>query len=300
MKRKATILLIAFLLIGMFSIISANPGHGQQTPNLKKELREHFEEERENFRDRIEEQREDFKEIRYEFKENNRLGIKTKLKLKEFFNNKTNESFFETSLSNGSIRRLRIMPNELKKIARERLKTDNISIEIKEVRHKNIPRVIYNIKTNKHGRFLGIFKMQVGIDAEVDPETGEVLRINKPWWAFLISGEDDEEINEPVNETEPQNLTLTINNPENITYNTTEILIDIDSNGDFVSYTINNGNETVYNISLIGTFLEGNNTLVAFANNSEGDDLTESVDFIVDLAEIPTNQTGNETGNSTS
>jgi len=93
------------------------------------------------------------------------------------------------------------------------------------------------------------------------------------------------------NETE--NLTLEIISPENITYFNDTILINILSNGDFVSFMINNGTEEIYNGSEERVFEEGGNLLEAFANNSEGEDATDSVTFFVDLDD------GNQTGNST-
>jgi len=31
------------------------------------------------------------------------------------------------------------------------------------------------------------------VEGEVDPETGEFLGISKPWWAFLVTGEDSDQ-----------------------------------------------------------------------------------------------------------
>jgi len=132
-------------------------------------------------------------ERRMEYREGNKsLDIKTKLKLIELFNNETNESIFETKLSNGSRARIMLLKEQILEEVLKQLKTQNYTIEMKEKIHKNVPRVIYNIETNKHGRFLGIFKMRMRMDAEVDPETGKV-DFNKPWWAFLVSGEDNPE-----------------------------------------------------------------------------------------------------------
>ena len=32
------------------------------------------------------------------------------------------------------------------------------------------------------------------VNAEVDPETGEIISTNKPWWAFLANEQDDTEV----------------------------------------------------------------------------------------------------------
>jgi hypothetical protein len=99
------------------------------------------------------------------------------------------------------------MPDQIAEMAIEKLKTTNYTIELKEKIHKNIPRVIYNIKTNKNGKFLGIFKIKVKIEAQVDSETGEFLGIAKPWWAFLVTGEDESELPSEGNETVVGNVT---------------------------------------------------------------------------------------------
>ena len=52
--------------------------------------------------------------------------------------------------------------------------------------------VVYNIKSNENGKFLGVFKMKLKVEAEVDPETGEIIYKNKPWWAFLVDEGDDD------------------------------------------------------------------------------------------------------------
>lgn len=113
----------------------------------------------------------------------------TKLDLKEVLSN-GEESIFAI-LSNGDESLIKIMPDRVVEIALERLKSRNLTIELKESVHKNVPRVIYNVRTNKNGRFLGIFKLKLKIEAQIDPETGELIGVSKPWWAFLVAGEDD-------------------------------------------------------------------------------------------------------------
>jgi hypothetical protein len=43
------------------------------------------------------------------------------------------------------------------------------------------------LKAKKAGRFLGLFKTRMNVEAEVDADTGEVVRTRKPWWAFLVA-----------------------------------------------------------------------------------------------------------------
>ncbi len=98
-----------------------------------------------------------------------------------------NDSNLEVKTSDGEKHKLRVLPDEARQIIMERLKALNITnITLEEVKHKNIPRVIYNIESNKHGRFLGVFKLGLKVDSQVDPTTGEVLSVNKPWWGIFV------------------------------------------------------------------------------------------------------------------
>ena len=90
------------------------------------------------------------------------------------------------------------MPDQVVELALERLKALNFTIELKEIKDNNKLRVIYNIEANKTGRFLGIFKLKLKLEGQIDPETGEFIRINKPWWAFLVTGEDSDQVGKKI------------------------------------------------------------------------------------------------------
>ena len=105
--------------------------------------------------------------------------------------------------SEGNKHKIKITPQEVKVLIRNRLRIrddSDLSFELKEKIHNNIPRVIYNIEAKEHGKFLGIFKIAARSITEIDAETGEVLKVRRPWWAFLVripeisdEGENDEE-----------------------------------------------------------------------------------------------------------
>ncbi len=99
-------------------------------------------------------------------------------------------------LRDGTQKELKIMPDVASEVAIERLKALNFSIQLRERIHNNTPKVVYNMEANQSGRFLGIFKMQMKLGAEVDAETGELLEARVPWWAFLVSS--TEETEEPL------------------------------------------------------------------------------------------------------
>jgi hypothetical protein len=139
--------------------------------------------------------------------------VKTELEIEDEFEG--NESRIKIKMKNGTRIRLKVLPDQVSETIFETLKTRNFTIELKEVKHKNIPRVVYNIQAGKPGRFLGIFKLKLKVETQIDPETGEVIVISKPWWAFLVTEPTEPEV--PGNETNgtgPENTTEPGNTPE--------------------------------------------------------------------------------------
>jgi len=43
---------------------------------------------------------------------------------------------------------------------------------------------------------MGIFKIKIRVEGEIDPETGEFLGQDKPWWAMFVTGEDSDQTDE--------------------------------------------------------------------------------------------------------
>jgi len=48
-------------------------------------------------------------------------------------------------------------------------------------------KLAYEVKTQRRSKFLGLFGVRMNVEAQVDAESGEVIRVKKPWWAFLAS-----------------------------------------------------------------------------------------------------------------
>ncbi len=111
-----------------------------------------------------------------------------------------NKTKLKIELSNGRKAEIKIMPHQASERALEVLRSLNFTIELREDNEtdRNIPRLIYHIEANKTGRFVGIFKLKLRFETEIDSETGEITEFNKPWWAFLVSGEEDFDLNEKV------------------------------------------------------------------------------------------------------
>jgi hypothetical protein len=98
-----------------------------------------------------------------------------------------------TQLSNGANAEIKIMPDVASETAIARLKlvrcneSNNCTIELKEVGSGEQVRAAYEIQAQKEARILGLFRTQMNVQAQVDAETGEVIREGKPWWAFLAA-----------------------------------------------------------------------------------------------------------------
>ncbi len=121
------------------------------------------------------------------------FGFETELEIEDEFEG--NETDIAAVLSNGRKALIKIMPDAASDIALQRLKALNFTkIELKEVRHGNEIRAAYKVEVDKEGRFFGIFKLKLKMNSLVDSETGEVLDTTKPWWAFLVLGEDTDQI----------------------------------------------------------------------------------------------------------
>lgn len=96
--------------------------------------------------------------------------------------NEENKTF---NLSNGRKAEIKIMPSTASERAIERLGELNFTIELKEV---GTDKVAYELTAEKEGKMLGLFKVRGKVSTEVDAETGEVVSVHRPWWAFMASG----------------------------------------------------------------------------------------------------------------
>lgn len=111
----------------------------------------------------------------------------------ERVNNKTK---LKTKLSNGRNAEVKVMPDRASETALERLRLKNCaegecSIELKEVGQGEGARLAYEVKTQRSSMIFGLFGKRMDVEAQVDAETGEVIRVNKPWWAFLASESEE-------------------------------------------------------------------------------------------------------------
>ncbi|MBT4321828.1 hypothetical protein HOD53_01415 [Candidatus Woesearchaeota archaeon] len=114
----------------------------------------------------------------------------------------TGESKLKATLSNGQNAEIKVMPDVAAERALERLKLkvcqeeEGCTIELKEVGQGDQIQPVYEVQARKEARMLGMFKTQMQVRAQVNAETGEVIRVQKPWWAFLASESDEIEEDE--------------------------------------------------------------------------------------------------------
>ncbi len=109
-----------------------------------------------------------------------------------------NKTKLYARLSNGKNAEIKIMPNTASERALERLRLkvcseeNQCQIELKEVGSGEQTKLAYELKTQRQSRVFGLFKARMQVQAQVDAENGEVIKIKKPWWAFLASEPEEE------------------------------------------------------------------------------------------------------------
>jgi len=146
-------------------------------------------------------------EIGAHFGEDHKLKDKNTEADTDGLNVTSNGTQLKVHLSNGRNAEIKIMPDTASEtaLARLRLKvcneTRNCTIQLKEVGQGNETRLAYELQIERHSRILGIFEAKMQVRAEVDAETGEVISVGKPWWAFLATQPEEETPEVPENET---------------------------------------------------------------------------------------------------
>ncbi len=130
--------------------------------------------------------------------------IESDLEIAEEFED--DEIKLKANLSNGNKQDIKIMPDRASEIALEKLRIKNFTIELKEVGKDDDLKAVYVAEGNEGGKFLGIFKVKLKLEAQIDSETGEVINFDRPWWAFLVAS-----IAEPEASTNEKNLSILTN-----------------------------------------------------------------------------------------
>jgi len=105
-----------------------------------------------------------------------------------------NKTKLYAGLSNGKNAEIKIMPDTASEtaLARLRLKVcseeNNCTIELKEVgKNEEDKQLAYELKTQRKARVFGLIAAKMQVKAQISAENGEVLKVDKPWWAFIAS-----------------------------------------------------------------------------------------------------------------
>ena len=141
---------------------------------------------------------------RFRLQDRNMTRAEFREQIRSKWGNKTEEGEdgeMRVYLSNGRKAHLKIMPNVASEKALKRLRlrncneSNNCSIELKEVGkgEGNKTRAAYEVQMQRHHKLLGMFRIKATNKVQVDAETGEIIRVKKPWWAFLASEENETE-----------------------------------------------------------------------------------------------------------
>jgi hypothetical protein len=102
-------------------------------------------------------------------------------------------------LSNGKFAEVNVMPDKAAAIALYRMRANcpesTCSVALKEVGEGDEKKLAYEIETEQESSFL-FFKRKIAVRAEVDAETGKIIRTHKPWWAFFTNEQEatDDEV----------------------------------------------------------------------------------------------------------
>ena len=102
----------------------------------------------------------------------------------------SNAGVNSVSLSNGDEILVKLSSQEARSKAESELDIEdcsNCEVNLVEAKVKGKSRAVYEVKARKQAKIFGIFRTSINVFANIDVETGEVVSVGKPWWAFLAS-----------------------------------------------------------------------------------------------------------------
>lgn len=125
-----------------------------------------------------------------------RINAKTGLNLTvEDIGDGSTGSILRAYLSNGRYAIIKVLPETAAARALEVMRAKcgerNCTVELKEVGKGDEARAVYDVEAEKESRILFILKKRMRVHAEVDAETGEVIKVRKPWWSFVAKEKNE-------------------------------------------------------------------------------------------------------------
>ncbi len=80
---------------------------------------------------------------------------------------------------------VKVLPDEVIQKIQERLRAQEVEdVELEEEDNKPV----YRVRVRTEGRLLFLIPVEVPAEVYVDAETGSEVKVQKPWWAFLVFG----------------------------------------------------------------------------------------------------------------
>jgi len=189
MKKGILFLLIGILLIGVVSIMAQQEGLGMQSNS---EISNQQKVKAGNYTG------EGGQQIQIKEQSNNRFKLKINGIEVDCDGNLTqeqvqNKTKLKMKLSNGKNAEIKIMPDTASETALQRLRLkvcseeNNCTIQLKEVGKGNQTQAAYEIQAQRHARLLGMFRLKMQTRAQISAENGDIIKVKKPWWAFLAT-----------------------------------------------------------------------------------------------------------------
>jgi len=207
MKKVVFSLLLGILLIGLISVMAQVDGQGTNQGSQSDTNAQNI--------DVISQQTQDQTQTRAKVQDGEHIGESGQmLKIQTQSNNRIklevggvsvdcdcemkqekvqNKTKLSVTLSNGKNAEIKVMPDTASEKALERLKLkvcseeNGCQIELKETGSGEQTKLAYELKTQRQSKVLGLFKAKMQVQAQVNAETGEIIRTKKPWWAFLAT-----------------------------------------------------------------------------------------------------------------
>jgi hypothetical protein len=108
-----------------------------------------------------------------------------------------NRTRLRVRLEDGTKKEIKTMPDSASETALQKLRLKNCNlennciIELKEVGNNKDKQLAYELQAERHSRILGLFQAKMQVKAQVSAENGELIRIGKPWWAFLATESEE-------------------------------------------------------------------------------------------------------------
>jgi hypothetical protein len=203
MSNKITLLVLFMVLLVGFIATSLVYADQVQNSSVNSSPRDQMREnaqERQNLKDQLKENQQERIELRKEAKNMTQLKLhnvtaRTTLNITESLD-ENNNTLLTFESSNGQNRTVKIMPDTASTRALDRLKmkvcneTNNCTIELKEVPVGKSMKAVYALQLERHYKLLGLFKAKAQDKVQVDADTGDIISVKNPWWAFLATSSD--------------------------------------------------------------------------------------------------------------